>query len=61
MMKILMNGGMTMNESEVVTISKIEYNDLLDDQKLLLCLQSAGVDNWLGYDFALEMYLDDDV
>ena len=40
---------------ETITISKKEYESLLKDQKLLQCLQGAGVDNWEGYDYALEM------
>lgn len=38
-----------------ITISKKEYEELLKDQKLLQCLQGAGVDNWGGYDCAIEM------
>jgi len=38
-----------------ITISKEEYEELLKDQKLLQCLQGAGVDNWEGYDYAIEM------
>lgn len=38
-----------------ITISKKEYESLLEDQKLLQCLQDAGVDNWSGYDYAIEM------
>jgi hypothetical protein len=38
-----------------ITISKKEYEELLEDQKLLRCLQDAGVDNWSGYDYAMEM------
>lgn len=40
---------------ESVTISKAEYEELLDDQKLLNALQACGVDNWDGYGFALDM------
>ena len=40
---------------ETITISKKEYESLLEDQKLLECLQGAGVDNWAGYEYALEM------
>ena len=40
---------------ETITISKKEYESLLEDQKLLQCLQDAGVDNWSGYDYAIEM------
>jgi hypothetical protein len=38
-----------------ITISKKEYEELLEDQKLLRCLQDAGVDNWSGYDYAMEI------
>jgi hypothetical protein len=38
-----------------ITISKEEYEELLKDQKLLQCLQGAGVDNWSGYDYAMEL------
>ena len=40
---------------ETITISKKESESLLEDQKLLECLQGAGVDNWDGYDYAMEM------
>ena len=41
---------------ETITISKKKYEELLEDQKLLQCLQAAGVDyNWSGYDYAMEM------
>lgn len=40
---------------ETVTISKKEYESLLEDQWFLQCLQRAGVDNWNGYDYAVEL------
>jgi len=43
------------NMEETVTIPKKEYESLLEDQKLLQCLKGAGVDNWQGYDYAIEM------
>ena len=39
---------------EDVTITKKEYEDLLKDQRILRALCGAGVDNWEGYDIALE-------
>ena len=33
--------------------------ELLKDQKLLQCLQGAGVNNWEGYDYAIEMMNED--
>ena len=44
------------NMEETITISKKEYESLLEDQKLLQALQGAGVAyNWSGYDYAMEM------
>ena len=43
------------NMEETITISKKEYESLLEDQKLLQALQGAGVDNWSGYDYAIDM------
>lgn len=41
---------------ETVTIAKDIYDSLLDSQKWLDALENAGVDNWSGYDFARELY-----
>jgi phage pi2 protein 07 len=41
---------------ETITITKDEYDELIEDRKFLDCLRSAGVDNWEGYDFAIEMF-----
>ncbi len=41
---------------KTVTISEEEYKELLDNQRFLLALQNAGVDNWGGYDYALDEY-----
>ncbi len=48
-----------MNE-ETVTISKKEYESLLEDRKWLQALQNAGVDNWEGYDYACELMNEDE-
>lgn len=42
------------DEVEMVSITKKEYDDMIEDQQLLQALQSAGVDNWEGYDMARE-------
>lgn len=39
-----------------VTISKERYDELLDAEEFLNCLEAAGVDNWEGYDYAQELY-----
>lgn len=46
------------NTEETVTISKSEYESLLKDSEWLTCLEVAGVDNWQGYDYALELKRD---
>lgn len=41
---------------EHITIPKAEYESLLDDSHWRQCVEAAGVDNWSGYDHAMEMY-----
>ena len=41
---------------ETVTITKREYDRLLDDSLKLGCLEDMGVDNWCGYDDAQKLY-----
>ena len=42
--------------NKTVTISEEEYTDLLDDAEFLRALRMAGVDNWGGYDDAIDIY-----
>lgn len=51
---------MTDTTEEMVTITKAQLDDLLDTEKLYLALESAGVDNWSGYDYAMELYREDE-
>lgn len=44
---------------ETVTITKKEYDELCASQKILDALEAGGVDNWEGYDDAMEA-LDDE-
>jgi hypothetical protein len=39
---------------EIVHISKVEYDDLLAESRMLAALMAAGVDQWSGYDEARE-------
>lgn len=41
---------------KTITISVEEYNELLDDAEFLNALRMAGVDNWDGYDDAIDIY-----
>ena len=45
---------------ETVTISKKEYESLVEDRKWLQALENAGVDNWEGYDYARELMNEDE-
>jgi hypothetical protein len=40
--------------SDEVIIPYDEYEQLLEDQLTLRALQEAGVDNWSGYDHAMD-------
>ena len=50
-MKSTVHGNM---DPQGITITETEYDQLIKDQELLRALQNAGVDNWEGYDSALE-------
>lgn len=41
-------------EGDYVTLTVEDYTELLKDQELLFALKAAGVDNWEGYEIALE-------
>ena len=40
--------------SENITISQEEYDRLIEADRKLDALKGAGVDNWEGYEFAIE-------
>lgn len=40
----------------MITITMDDYEELVADHRFLECLQSASVDNWEGYDDAIEMF-----
>ena len=45
-----------MSDDKKISISEEEYETLLNDSILLNCLEMMGVDNWDGYDEAIEQY-----
>lgn len=49
-----------MDPEETVTITKTEYEGLLEDRAWLSALESAGVDNWGGISFAHELLENED-
>lgn len=38
-----------------ITITEDEYKSLIEDSNFLEALQAAGVDNWDGYDLAIDI------
>ena len=42
----------------MITIPAQTYFELLEAQFLLSCLKEVGVNNWEGYDYAMELYND---
>ena len=55
---------MKINDDSTVTITTKEYRILLKESFFLDCLETLGVDNWHGYEHALdrlnEEYPDDE-
>ena len=42
--------------TQYVTIPLSEYNELKESDKFLDALRAAGVDNWIGYEEAQDIY-----
>ena len=43
-------------DSTIIEITKSEYESMKDDVRFLECLRMVGVDNWVGWDEACDMY-----
>ena len=52
---VFITGSSTTNVP-MVTIPKSEYERLLKDSEWLECLNAAGVDNWYGFDVAMDIF-----
>jgi hypothetical protein len=50
---------MSNENTEMVTITKKEYESLQEDAKWLQALENAGVNNWDGIDYAREILNED--
>jgi hypothetical protein len=50
----------TMADPEMVTIPIGEYLSLKDDERWRECMEAEGVDNWIGYGYAMEAYYEGD-
>ena len=48
------------NHNGTWTLSHEEYQEVRDRLHWLSCLESAGLDNWPGRDYAIEMYREED-
>lgn len=47
---------MEINIEDLVMVTKDRLNKFLDAELRLNCLEAMGVDNWDGYNYAMEMY-----
>lgn len=45
---------------ETVSVSKERYYQLLEDSAILCHLRNYGVDNWDGYEFAMQDYYNEE-
>lgn len=43
-----------------ISIPEEEYKQMVQDIKFLDALRAAGVDNWSGYDYALDILEEDE-
>jgi hypothetical protein len=43
-----------MENESTIEITIVRYNELLEAEAKLTALENAGVDNWDGYDFAMQ-------
>ena len=43
-------------EDNMIEVDAAEYDELCDRVWFLNCLEAAGVDNWQGYDDAVDLY-----
>ena len=39
-----------------IEVSEKRYRELISHERELFALRDAGVDNWEGYDYAMELY-----
>lgn len=46
------------NRLPEIHLAHRQYKELLEDQNRLRALEAAGVDNWDGYDYALDQLKD---
>jgi hypothetical protein len=44
----------------MIQLTEAEYNKLTDARDKLQALEAAGVDNWDGYDYAMEILNDEE-
>lgn len=40
---------------EMVTISREEYDEVVEEARWMRCYRNSGVDNWEGADMAIEL------
>lgn len=45
---------------EYVVITQARYESLLEDENWRLAVEAAGVDNWGGFDYAMDMLHSDE-
>ena len=45
----------------MITITREEYERLNKREEWLECLESAGVDNWCGWDYAMDILSGEEV
>lgn len=44
------------SQDDMVSIPRWELDELKETERFMTALEAAGVDNWDGYDFAVELF-----
>lgn len=44
-----------MDNEEMISISVEKYEELMEDSRMFAALRASGVDDWEGYEYALEL------
>ena len=44
---------------KTITLNTEEFHEMQKELYFLYCLRRAGVDNWEGYDYAIDMFAEE--
>lgn len=51
---------MSNSKKDQILIDRDLYDSLMEDRRWVNALEGAGVDNWSGYDYAMELFKEEE-